>query len=187
MPTVLVAVRDPDNREIEDAKLLVDEAPAQQNRTVELDPGLHRIRVEGIGRAISERTVNLAEHDSLRLEVVLASAPMAPKSITTRPIPASVWAVGASALAAVVASSVLWAVAWHDQTDATNALQNPQYSLKYGLDQYNAKIREEQTLLIAGDIVCAVGVAGLVTTLVLYLVRPTRTVTLGAAALSLRF
>ena len=51
----------------------------------------------------------------------------------------------------------------------------------------NAKTRDEQAVLVAGDVAFVVGAVALVTTAVLYLLRPTRTVTLGGTSFSLTF
>jgi hypothetical protein len=164
VPTLTVTVRDCGGDPVPDAAVFVDGARAEQGRRIELDPGPHTVRAELAGRS-EEQTVLVAEHESRRAALLLP-APARP-----RPMPASAIVIGATSGVAFAAAAGLWA--WSDTIPTYTQAAGPVSSLSR-TDQSAALQQTHDPLALAAGITLSFAITGLVTAVILYVLRPSR-------------
>lgn len=106
LPTIIIAVADPDRKDIVDARILVDGKAVVLGRAVQLDPGPHSIAAEADGFQSQTQSIvaRETEHNrsvSFTLTKKTSETPSTPKNHDeqrgTRPI---TWITGGLALAA---------------------------------------------------------------------------------------
>ncbi len=96
LPSVVFGVRDSGGHDLTDVRVLIDDKPIVERldgRSVDVDPGAHRVRLEPRGAAPHELTVVAREGE--RDRPIVIDLPPPP---THRPIPAAFWVMGATAL-----------------------------------------------------------------------------------------
>jgi hypothetical protein len=144
-------------------------------RALDIDPGEHHVRFQSAGRAPSEQTVVVLEGQKGRTIVTTLHAAAATSSavhvVATRPVPASVLVAGSVGVASVAAFGVFGGLYLAGRGDLD--------ACKPGCSA--SAIDDVAWKGVVSDVALVVGAAALVTTLVLYLVRPTHTVTVGLA------
>jgi hypothetical protein len=105
LPTIVVAVTDPDRKDIVDARILVDGKAVALGRAVPLDPGPHSISVEADGFESATQSIVARESEHNRsVSFALAKksdAPPAHSSSEQRGIRPITWITGGLAVAAL--------------------------------------------------------------------------------------
>lgn len=101
LPSVLIEVRDVGGALVPDARVTIDDAPAQPGTSTALDPGSHRLRAEADGRSPATQTIDVAAGEKDRRVVVVLPAlaappppPPGPVLRTSRPVPVASWVLG---------------------------------------------------------------------------------------------
>jgi hypothetical protein len=108
-PSIVIAARDAQGRDIAGASLLVDGASIADGlggRPLELDPGVHQLRVEATGMTMAEQRIVMREGDRGRPVTIVmqaseASSPAPATAPTSRPAPILAYTllgVGAAAM-----------------------------------------------------------------------------------------
>ena len=152
LPTLTVRARACDGNSL-DATITIDGIPVS---SMTLDPGRHDIRAEVGGRA-EEQTVFVSEGEHKSVSLVIADV--------SRPTPPGVWALGGSAVGALITAGTLFGVSW-SLPDRLSPLTPAARDSPLVIDE------TKHDFAVAAGVALAVSVTVLVTALVVYLTRP---------------
>lgn len=191
IPAFVVRARDASGADLVDVRTIVDGVPrasSSDGRAIEVDPGVHKVRFERPGSAI-EQTVVARERERDRIvDVVFDARPSAaaPRPVETpatsapdRPIPVLSFVLAGVAVAGGASFAYFASAAKNDVDDmrATCAPSCPE-----------SDVSRARTELTVANVSLVVGVLALGGAVALYLTRPTRAPSTGAATFSvLRF
>lgn len=169
LPSVVVAARSPDGKDLPEARVSLDgRAVTARGTAIELDPGEHVATVEVGGVTRSERFV-ATEGEKGRVVVLTIGPPRAPVAppeplAPTRPLPVSAYVSGAIGLAALTGFGVFLGLGESVRADLVDAGCAPRCP-EDDIDRGN-------TYYVVGDVFLATFGVAAVTTLVLVLTRP---------------
>jgi hypothetical protein len=176
IPSVIVQAT-ADGAEITDVQVSIDGkvvTTTLDGKAIPTDPGSHRFRFEAAGFAPIETTMVIREGEHYRAlpaQFVSHHEPL-PAVATARPVPATVWILGALTIAGAAGFTAFGLLG--DQKK--DSLQNRCAPFCASSD-----VDVVQHQYLAADISLGVGVASLVTGLVLFLTRPEVPVRVGIA------
>jgi hypothetical protein len=173
IPTIVIRAEDESGSDLEDATVEIDGAARVplNGRTMQLDPGPHRIRVWSLGTIVEERIV-LAEGESVRtivLRVPHATATQpapeqVPASRPRRSTPPWVFALGGAGLVSIGAATYLYARGLSDGSELADRCGNPPTCPRSETDAAHDK-------LVVGDVLAGVGLLAIGVTLYLVFAR----------------
>ncbi len=147
-PTVVLRATDAAGEDVRQADVTIDGAPrpnALEGRAIPLDPGPHKIRVEGRGVTI-ERDIVLREGERDRV-IALRLAPPAMTS-APRTVPRGAWITMGAGGALMIGGIALWIAGLEDRSGLYE---------NCGKTCTKAQIANARNKLIAGDVVFGVG------------------------------
>lgn len=173
MPSVVVVAKDARGGDLADAKVFVDGTPregAGRGRALELEPGTHRLRVEG-GGLVLEETIVLRERERDRRVELRPPPPAAPpsppsptKRVAGRPIPTGVYVLSGTS----VALGALGAVFGVTAASTYSSLKD-----RCPSDCTESDLSGLRRLTVTADVAFSLAVVASVSALVLYLTRAT--------------
>jgi hypothetical protein len=163
-PSVVVAARDAEGRDLEGVRVFIDGAPVTIGvRAIPLDPGPHIFTFKRDG--VPDIEDHTLIHEGEKNRSVTATFGRAPgaehPTATTRPVPASVWILGAVGLLSLGAFATFSAIGISDRA-ANHCDTGCTQSQKDDVD----------TKFIVADVTLGVGVVALGVATVLFFARP---------------
>jgi hypothetical protein len=173
MPSVVIAVTDPDGHDARDVKVFVDDSLLTERldgSAIRLDPGEHRFRFEMAGAVPIARTVLLREGEQARAVNVAfprttgktARKPESPaKSEGTGPVP---WVLGAAGIVALGASGWFYYQGLTKKRDLDDADCKPSCE--------RSQVDAGKRSILVADVLLGVGVLALGTATFLVVTSP---------------
>lgn len=167
IPSIVVRVVDENGHDVVDAKITIDDgaaASAGDGRAIDLDPGPHKLRVEGKGYEPVDQTVVAREGERTRpvtLAFTKKSGSESPRRrfdepAPTSPVPVISWILGGVAVAGGLSFAILGSMAKSDVDDMRS---------RCAPTCAESEVSSARTELVVANVSLAVGVLALGTAL----------------------
>jgi hypothetical protein len=164
IPSIVVRARDPKGNDLSAVRLSIDGASAAESldgKAIEIDPGVHVLRLEAAGQDAVEQKLVIGEGERARVVVVTIGGSVSPTPPPPAASPHAAWIVGALGVVSLGTGIVFYAVGYHERSsDLSDGCATQDIC-----DSQKSSVR---TKLIVGDVLAGVGIAALVTSAILF-------------------